>query len=551
MAKKSSTSALTKEQHLAQDKRYAEGHVYDYVIIGTGSSALTVGALLANAGYKICMLEAHDIPGGYCQTFRTGDYHFCAQVHYIWGCGPGGKIYEFLKRIGLEQDITFELYDKSGYDHMVMPDGKRVKIPYGWDNLIDSVSAAYPDQQEPMKKFIAVIQKLRAEFHHFPDRKLVWTDYLKAYRYPTIIKYRKATLQDLYNEVGLSKEAQAVLCANAGDFMLPPERLSLFSYLGLFGGYNTGAYYPTKHFKYYVARLAQFITDHDGCHIYYETPVNKVTTENDQVISVETANGKIFTGKKYICNGDPQTMSKLIGWDKFPAQEQKKLSYEYSPAGVVIYLGLDDQIDLRNHGFGSFNIWHLEQWDMNKMWKEMGEVNFTAPWIFMSTPTLHTKEGGTTPSAKQQILEIAAYTEYQPFKEAQKRSYAEYAKLKMRIADRMMQIVEEKYIPGLSKHVVVKTIGTSTTNEDFVLSPFGNAYGSNMTTAQVSGQRLKATTPFNNFFWCNASSGWAGMYGTVATGMSLYMDLTGDRFYQNDRSPTDEEAVKAILNSEC
>ncbi|MBP7057133.1 NAD(P)/FAD-dependent oxidoreductase [Candidatus Gracilibacteria bacterium] len=545
MAKKSSTSALTPEAHAVQDARYQGNHQYDYVIIGTGSSALTVGALLAHAGYKICMLEAHDIPGGYCQTFKQADYYFCAQVHYIWGCGPGGKIYEFLKHIGLEQDITFELFDKTGYDHMVMPDGKRIKIPYGWDNLVNSVTATYPDQKEPMQRFVKVLAKLRKEFGTFPDRELVWTDYLKAYKYPTIVKYRASTLQDLYNETGLSKEAQAVLAANAGDFMVPPERLSLFSYLGLFGGYNTGAYYPTKHFKYYVDRLTQFITDHEGCHIYYETPVNKITTENDQVTSVSTTNGKTFTAKNYICNGDPQKMAELIGIEKFPAKEQKKLAYKYSPAGVVIYLGLKD-IDLKDYGFGSYNIWHLEQWDMNKTWKEMGEVNFTKPWIFMSTPTLHTSEGGTTPSPKHQILEIAAYTEYAPFKEAKDKSYAEYGKLKLKVADRMMQIVEEKYIPNLRKHIVVQTIGTSTTNEDFVLAPFGNAYGSDMTPDQVSGPRLKAKTPFNNFFWCNASSGWGGIYGTVSTGMKLYMDLTQDRFFDPANVPSDDEIISKL-----
>ncbi len=545
MAKKSSTSALTKEQHAAQDRRYAENHQYDYVIIGTGSSALTVGALLAHAGYKICMLEAHDIPGGYAQTFRTGDYQFCAQVHYIWGCGPGGKIFEFLKHIGLEKDITFELYDKNGYDHMVMPDGTRVKIPYGWDNLISNIAAVYPDQKEPMVRFVELIKKLRAEFHTFPDRALTWKDYLKAYKYPTIIKYRMATLQDVFDEVGLSKEAQAVLCANAGDFMLPPKKLSFFTYLGLFGGYNTGAYYPTKHFKYYVDRLVQFITDHDGCHVYYETPVTSIDLKDGKISAVHTGNGKIFTAKNFICNADPQKMAKIIGWDKFPASEQKKLSYKYSQAGVVIYLGLKD-IDLREYGFGAFNIWHLEDWDMNKMWDEMGAVNFEKPWIFMSTPTLHTREGGNTPGSQHQILEIAAYTEYKPFKDAQTKSYVDYAKLKMKIADRMLEIVEKKYIPNLNKYIVVKTIGTGTTNEDFVSAPEGNAYGSDMTPEQVSGRRLKAFTPFANLYWCNASSGWAGMYGTVSTGMKLYMDLTGDVFYKNEQSPTDEEFINNL-----
>jgi all-trans-retinol 13,14-reductase len=544
MAKKSSTSALTKEQHAAQDARYAEGHSYDYVIIGTGSSALTVGSLLAKAGHKVCMLEAHDIPGGYAQTFHTGEYHFCGQVHYIWGCAPGGRIYEFLKHLGLEKDITFELLDKNGYDHMVMPDGKRVPIPYGWDKLVENVVAAYPQDKAGMEKFVSVMKKIREEFRTFPE-KIKLLDYLKAFQYPTIIKYRNATLQDLFDECGLSKEAQAVLCANAGDFMLPPEKLSLFMYVALFGGYNTGAYYPTKHFKYYIQRLADFITEQDGCHIYYETPVDKITVENGKVTSVGTKNGKTFTAKNFICNGDPQTMAKMIGMEYFPEEEKKKLSYKYSQAGVVVYLGLKG-IDLRDYGFGSFNIWHLEDWDMNKMWREMAQVNFEKPWMFLSTPTLHTDAGGTTPGPDCQILELASYTEYQPFKDAQDKGYAEYMKLKLKTAEKMIDIVEKKYIPDIRKHIVVKTIGTSTTNEDFVLAPQGNAYGSDMIPSQVSKNRLKAKTPFPNFWWCNASSGWAGMYGTVSGGVSLYMDLTGDRFYDGSKAPSDEESIRAL-----
>ncbi len=545
MSKKSSTSALTKEQIELQNTRYAENHEYDVVFIGTGSSALTAASLLAKAGKKVCMVEAHDLPGGYCQTFRTGEYHFCAQVHYIWGCAPGGKIYEFLKHLGLENDITFELMDPKRYDVMAMPDGTKVNIPYGWDNLIASVCASYPGDKVAMEKFVDVMKRLRAEFHFVPDHAVSWKDLLTLPKIMTVVKYRNATLQDLFDECGLSIQAQAVLCANAGDFMAPPERLSLLMYVALFGGYNTGAYTPTKHFKYYIDRLAKFITDHDGCHIYYETEVNRIETANGEVTEVGTKDGKVFKAKQFICNGDPQKMAKIIGWDKFPSAEQKKLSYKYSPAGVMIYLGLKG-IDLRNFGFGSFNIWHLEQWDMNKMWKEMGAVDFSNPWVFMSTPTLHTTEGGVTPGDDCQILEIAAYTEYQPFKDAQDKGYGEYAKLKQKIAERMIDIVEKKYIPELRKHIVVKTVGTSTTNEDFIMTPQGNAYGSDMTPDQVSTNRLKAKTPFSNFFWCNASSGWAGMYGTVATGMSLYMDLTNDRFYDATHSPSDDELIAAL-----
>ena len=550
MPKKSSTGALTNAQHAAQDARYAEHHNYDYIIIGTGSSALTVGALLAHKGYKICLLEAHDIPGGYMQNFRTGEYTFCAQVHYTWGCGPGGKVYEFLKHIGLEKDIQFELYDRDGYDHMVMPDGKMVKIPYDFKRLAVQIDAAYPGQKKSVEMFCAVLNNIRDELRYFPDRKILWHEFVtKAWKFRTLIRYRHKTLQHLFDECRLSKEAQAVLIANAGDFMEPPNRLSIFAYAGLFGGYNVGAYYPTKHFTYYVNRLADFITSHDGCHIYYEPPVTKVHTENDRVTSVETADKKMFTGTQIICNMDPQTAAKqLIGWEKFPAAEQKKLRYEYSPSGMVIYLGLKPGFDLRQFGLGKWNTWHLQAWDMNKTWQDQLQGNFDKCWFFMSTPTLHTNAPGTAP-ADCQILEIATLTDYDSFKTAQQKNYGEYMKKKMALADRLLDLVEQKYIPELRKNIVVKNIGTPTTNEDYVMAAEGNAYGSALIPKHMGVGRLTAHTPWKNFFWCNASSGYAGMYGTVHTGMSLYTELTGDRFYEADKTPTDEEFLQTLYKT--
>ena len=81
--KKKSTGALSAKERAAQDARYDPGRLYDTVVVGSGISALTVGSLLAHAGQSVCMLEAHDRPGGFAHTFRMGDYQFCAQVHYV------------------------------------------------------------------------------------------------------------------------------------------------------------------------------------------------------------------------------------------------------------------------------------------------------------------------------------------------------------------------------------------------------------------------------------------------------------------------------------
>lgn len=543
--KKSSTGALSKAQKRFQDDRYAQGHTYDYVILGSGMSALSIGALLAHAGKKVCMLEAHDVPGGMAHTFKIGDYNFCAQVHYIWGCYPGGRVYEFLKKIGLEKEITFELLDLDGYDRMVMPDGRVVRIPYGFAQLAKNIEQVFPGQGEKVEHFTSILMHLRKEMQNLPDRKITWWDMVtKWYKAKHLIRYLHKTVQDVFDECGLSKEAQAVLIANAGDFMAPPHELSILAYCCLFCGYNTGAYYPTRHFKFMVDRIAEFITSHKGSHIYFETEVTGIEIKDQKVTKVSTKDGKTFTAPFFICNMDPQKSSYLIGREKFQRSLIKKIDYRYSPSGIMIYLGLNG-IDLKKYGFGNFNTWHLEQWDMNEMWKEQGQGDFSRPWVFMSTPSLHTSDKTIAPKGGQ-ILEVATYMEFEPTASMKVQDYRRYNQEKQRIAERLLDIVEKKYIPNLRKHIVVKTIGTPSTHADFCMAPFGNAYGSYFSPDQIGLKRLNADTPFKNLWWCNASSGGGGIHGTVGTGIELYMKLTGDQFFASSNIPPDEELIRQI-----
>ena len=523
-----------------------EDFKYDYLFIGTGNSALTAAALLANAGKKVCMLEAHDIPGGYAQSFKWGEqYYFCGQVHYIWGCGPGGKIYEFLKKIGLEKTVTFELYDPKGYDVVSLPDKKRVAIPYGFDKLIDKIDAAYPGERAKLEKFIKIIERLRYEIRILPEGKesnIHWWEYItKGWRYLGLVKYRNKTLQDVFDACGLSKEAQAVLSGDAGDFMLPPAKLAILAYIGLFCGYNTGAYYPTKHYKHYFDSVAKSITDHRGCHIFYKTLVTKINTEGDRVTSVETKDGKIFTARTIICNMDPQAAAKMIGLEKFPADYAKKLDYEYSGGSIMIYLGLKN-IDLEKCGLGRFNIWHLGDWSLNDIWAKQDRNDLSNPWFFMSTPTLHSKEPGTAP-AGHEIIEIATSAPYQAWKELKERDIKTYEAEKARVTDHILDIIEKDYIPNLREHIDVKVVGSPTTNEDWVWAPKGNAYGQNMTPKEIGPGRLQMETPFKNFYFCNATAGYASIYGTTGNGVDLYMKLTGDHFFSITKGPTDAEFV--------
>ena len=537
--KKFSSGALTDEQKALQDENYRDRHAagveYDYLVIGTGNAALTCASLLSNQGCKVCMLEAHDVPGGYAHTFERNGYYFCAQVHYIWGCGEGGRIYEFLRRLDLEKDITFELFDKSGYDHMIMPDGKRVKIPYGWAELQKNIEDAYPNTTG-LDAFFKIVKALRKEMAALP-RKIHWWHYLLTGRlfFPTLLRYKNATVQDVFDACGVSIEAQTILTAQAGDLLLPPDKLSLLFYVGVLGGYGTGAYSPTKHFKYYIERLAKFVTDHGG-DLYFEERVTGISTKNGSISGATTASGKTFTARNYICGMDPQKSAELIGWQHFPKRNQDKLKYEYSDNGIMVYLGLKPGFDPARYGLGNHNTWHCLDWGMNTMWEAGKKLDVEHAWFFMSTPTMHGNDSGNVTPDGGHIIELATFAPYAPFKQAADQDHKDYIDLKKGIAEKLIELAVKYHIPDLRDHIAVKVVGSPTTSEDFCNAPHGNAYGAAMLPKHTVS-RLKADTPFPNLYWCNASSGIPGIYGTVTTGMELYMDLTGDYFYEQAAEP--------------
>lgn len=505
-------------------------HTPDYLIIGSGLASLSAGTLLAKAGFRVTILEAHSAPGGYAHTFAVDHFEFCAQIHYIWGCAPGQTIYEFLKKLDLHEDVTFQAFDPSGYDIAALPDGKRIGIPFGFDQLLNHLDAAYQGQRNNIKKFLDIIAQLKREISSLPDRVYWWHAVSHGWSARNVIYYRNYTLQQLFDECHLSKEVQAALCCQAGDLGAPPEILSVLAYTGLFAGYNEGSYYPTRHFKYFIESMVRVIESAPGCKIIYGQTVSQISIDHERISSVVTSEGKTYSANRIICNMDPQKAAEMIGFDNIPERYHEALQYKYSPSSFIIYLGLEG-IDLREHGFSNANIWHLTQWDMNKMWKEQLAGDLSNPWLFISSPFLRTPDLTSTPPGCQN-LEFGTICSYDQFANLYHHDHNAYKKLKNDTAEQFLSFIEQKYVPTIRKHIRSQTIGTPMTNETFVGATRGNCYGSMMTPKNMGLSRLQATSPWENFYWCNASSGYAGTVGTISTGIRLYTELTGDTCLQ-------------------
>jgi all-trans-retinol 13,14-reductase len=492
---------------------------FDDLVIGAGMAGLSVAALLARAGRRVGVLEAHDMPGGYAHTFSIrARYRFCAQVHYVFGCGEGETIHGLLDALGIADRVSFVRLDPEGFDHVVVGD-ERFRVPNGLAKHRDRLLRRFPQDATPLSRYFHEVAAVGEELDRLPRRITLWSALRSAHRHLRLFRYLRWTLADFYDHVGMPPLLRAILAGQSGDYLLPPRDVSFLLHVALVCGYDKGAYYPRKHFFHFVETLAGVIRDAPGCALLLEHEVERIDVERGRVARVTTKNGRSFTARRYVSNVDPRRAAELAG-----GADLRRLDYAYSCGTFTMYLAVKG-LDLRDHGFGSFNVWHYPHADLDRMYDDqLVRHDLSSPWLFMSTPTLHSDEPGLCPPGEQ-ILEIATAVDHDRFACLRRDDRRAYNREKKRIVETVLDLVETRYVPCLREHVSLRLAGTPATNARFCRAPFGNSYGAALVPANVRPGRGPYRSAVENLWLANATAGFPSVAGAIGAGVRLYDDL--------------------------
>ena len=115
----------------------------DVLIVGSGMGALSCGSFLSKVGYRVALLEQHDVIGGALHSFKdsarredvTFRFTFETGVHYLggeldkpWGEVPWRRVFHSVSDGALEFTRTDEHRDRvinrvSGEEHTFVTDG--------------------------------------------------------------------------------------------------------------------------------------------------------------------------------------------------------------------------------------------------------------------------------------------------------------------------------------------------------------------------------------------------------------------------------------------
>ena len=500
---------------------------FDYIVLGAGLGGLATAACLVRQGKRVLVLEKHYLPGGCCHTFDYGNYHFCADVHYISQCSPGEAIAQFLDYI--ERDVPFNSLNPDCIDRVITPEVD-FRIPLGWENFRNRLLETFPEESrainrycDTIKRLYQQIRSLQQEIHWFEKD---WSKWLKLPKYWDLFFHRHWTLQNLYDRVGLSPKLQALLAGQSGDYGSPPQEIALITHTSLVSDYAQGAYYPRYHFQHLVNTVTEAITTGGG-QILYSTPVEHIDVQNGQIQYLQARQKTYQATQAYISDLDPKLTVQLLhqGSDSLSSSEYQRLTtYEYSASAFNIYLGLDQRFEPHNYGLGNWNIWYYPNSDLNQAYQQQLEGNLEHPWIFLSCPTLKSSEPGMAPPGHH-VLEITTVCPYQLFKNLQQTDRQAYKAKKREIYRQIMASVRD-LIPDVDKYIRMKVYGTPTTSEYYLGQPEGNMYGAKLIPQQVGLHRLGYRTQLPNLFLVGASAGYPSVPGVINNGMDVAAILT-------------------------
>lgn len=488
---------------------------FDAVIIGSGLGGLSCAAAFARQGFKPLVLEQHYVPGGYATTFkRPGGFVFDVSLHST-SVGEQTRIDKMIPGFPEIKDIEYVphpcLY------RVIFPDYD-IRVPQrNLPGYIDILTRHFPEEKEgidgifdDMKGFADDIAKFsqaggQVNMSTFPQE------------FPHLFKFFRKTWGQMLETRIKNQRLKAIISALWGYFGLPPSKLaSIYYVLPTIGYLQDGGYYIKGRSQRMSDAMVKFIEDRGG-KVMLKSRVEKILTKDHAAYGVMTADGKTYTGKVVVSNANAyDTFHKMIDETEYLKDYLAKMdTYTVSISSFQVFLGLKKDL-IKEIGVKDTEIFYETGYDPEASFKGAVEADVENEGFgLMLYDNLYQ---GYSPKGKNTLSLISAqgYDHWKKYEaDYFKGNKADYRKEKERMADVLIEKAEKALLPGLSKAIEVKEIGTPLTNVRYTSNYRGGIYGWDQTLDNSPPNRLPHTTPIKNLYLSSAWTNPGGGYGAV------------------------------------
>jgi all-trans-retinol 13,14-reductase len=437
---------------------------WDAIIIGAGLGGLSCAVGFARQGFKPLVLEKHSVPGGYATTFkRPGGFVFDASLHST----------TVEERNGLPNLIPGfpEITDIEFVPHKVLyraifPEHD-IRVPHkDLKGYIELLVGLFPEEKEGIEGLFQTMTGLLSDLGKYQKAggKVDMATFPKDF--PHLFRCFNSTWGTVLDAYIKGPRLRGVISALWGYFGLPPSKLaSLYYILPVIGYLQNGGYYPIGKSQKISDALVRFIEDKGG-KVMLRTKVTEILVEGQAALGVRTADGTEYRGRVVVSNANAyDTFHTMMGEKEYLSQYLARMDkFTASLSSFQVFLGLKKDL-VGEAGIKDTEIFCDPGYDVEESYRvalnaevEKGGFGLT---LYDNLYKGYSPEGKNTVN----IISLQGYDFWKKYEAdyfAGKKDA--YRAEKERMADILIKKVEEKLLPGLSRAIEVREVGTPLTS---------------------------------------------------------------------------------------
>ncbi|MBF0272705.1 MAG: NAD(P)/FAD-dependent oxidoreductase [Magnetococcales bacterium] len=487
-----------------------ESPPFDAIIIGSGLGGLVAGALLAQGGKRVQLLERHDKFGGAATTFRRRDLQVEVSLCVMDGLDPQDFKTPLFAKLGLLDAVPVATAEQFFcLRHPLL--GTDFVMPRGYDAAIDACTQRFGHHAKSIRTYFNTIRHLRnlrnqTLIQHFTTGNTPLSDLARiqatlagtdpeATSPPTPPQQRDALasaqkismgrfMQTLFGDDEAIKFA---LCANLQFFTSTLDHISLFDYSLSQGSYHYGAHYVRQGSQKLSDRLVEIIRKAGG-EAHPRREVTRILMDQNRAVGVAHQKAPIIGSSKPVAQPDPQeSFAKLIlgnatprvirGLLPEPWREPFHRPYDNIPADLsnwTIYLGFSkppSHYGVRHYAHFVYPAWLDSMKKMPESCAIMGlpPGSKEAPFLFCDYSQL-----GEMIGENGQCLGLMNWIDR--LSNWQFPDEAAYQAHKQGWLAAMIDALDRAF-PGIRESIVYQEMATPRTVQSYLNDPLGGVHG--------------------------------------------------------------------------